>query len=755
MLSVLLWALLTPARPAVADMLLAEGGRPAATIVIGADASRTDRWCAQELQTWIGAIAGAELPVLTDAEPVTGNVLAVGRNRYTEALYERDYAFEQHVVKTLSPECLAFVGWESAPVVNAQGEWLRDNERGPLYAAYAFLEDLGVRWFYPGDWGWYAPQEATLTVGEYDLDRTPATTIRWGINAGGGEDAAWNAEVGTWAVRSRLNTWLWSAADKGGYISVAYGGHNFHQIFPPDAYFEAHPDWFPQINGRRVREGQLCLSNPEVAQRFAEAALASFAGDSDCRFFPVWPNDSGVGWCECDACRAMDGPTGNVADRLMKFTNQVAEITARQYPDRIIFTAAYTPAYFDPPTTVQPASNVWVQVCRYWPVGDSTSTHRNQMTEQAQHYYRAVQEWAALCPTFLYTYYGFYGSDLYYPIVYQLFEDWPAKVDWGVRGGYAQTSQHWATNAWVYYTYPRVMFDPTLDEAAFREDYFAECYGRGGEAMRAFFEAVERKFRATPCLLEWETVEGVLTPELLTEMERHVAAAEAASAEDDSRTRARVAVVREGFEYAKQYLGFRQLLKQAQSGDRAAREPALAAHREVSGTRAGLAARGLLGANEHSAAGEVAMLELDLTALPAGPFQYSDYLKQGGSLPLHAQKNTLLVEYWGLRLPPGGAGQLTYELGSRVAAWDTLRVSFVMDGHSVPTARVEVSVDDGATWVEATEALDNGVRTGTWDVSEVARGRGSVLVQYSCRNEAAEPAYVLTNVSFSGNLSRK
>ncbi|MBM3498016.1 MAG: DUF4838 domain-containing protein [Armatimonadetes bacterium] len=753
MFSALLPAVLSLVRPAPADMTLVERGEPRATIVIGAEPSRTDRWCAQELQTWLGKITGAELPIVTDAEPVTGNVLAVGRNRYTEALYERTYAFEEHVVRTVSPECLAFVGWESAPAVNAKGEWLRDNERGPLYAVYAFLEDLGVRWFYPGDWGWYAPQQATLTVGEYDLDRTPATVIRWGINAGGSEDKAWNAEVATWAVRSRLNTWLWSATDKGGYLHVAYGGHNFHQIFPADAYYEAHPDWFPLVNGRRVREGQLCLANPEVVQRFAAAALASFAGDSDCGYFPIWPNDSGVGWCECDGCRAMDGPNGNIADRLMKFTNAVAEITGKQYPDRILFTAAYTPAYFDPPTTVKPARNVWVQVCRYWPVGDSSSTYRNQLTDQARHYYRALQEWSALCPTFLYTYYGFYGSDLYYPIVYQLFADWPVKAEWGLKGGYAQTSQHWATNAWVYYTYPRVMFDPTLDEAAFRHDYFSRCYGRGGEAMRAFFEAVEARFRETPCVLEWETVEGLLTAALIAEMEQHLRAAEQAAAEDDERTRVRVAVVREGFEYAKQHLRFRTLLDRARAGDRSAREPALAAYQEVSTVRRRLAARGLLGLNEHSFAAEIERLGRDLTGLPAGAFSYADYYKQGGYTALDAREVTFPLEYWGFRLPGGGSGSITYEVGSKVAAWEQLEATFVMDGKRRPNGRVEVSTDAGATWQDAPQTLDLDAPVGTWDLTELVQGRSSVLVRYSDRNDADETVYVLTNVSLAGSLT--
>lgn len=737
------------------DMTIAERGDPRATIVIGAEHSRTDEWCAKELQTWLEKITGATLPIVTDDKPVAGNILAVSQNRYTELLYRQPYRFEEYVVKTLSPTCLAFAGWEGEPAVNGEGEWLRDDERGPLYAVYHFLEDLGVRWFYPGDWGWYAPRRPTLVVPEYDVREVPATTIRWGISAGTSDDPAWNAAVADWAVRNRFNTWLWSAADKGGYVHVAYGCHTFHQIIPADWYFDAHPDWFPLINGRRVRDGQLCLSNPGVTQRFADVGRDIFSKDSGCRFFSVWPDDMPGGWCECEGCRAMDGPDRNVADRLVKFTNAVAEMTAHEYPDRIIVTAAYTPAYFNPPTTVQPAPNVWVQVCRFWPVGDSTSTYYNQMTDQARHYYRALKRWTELGNVFLYTYYGFFASDLYYPIVYQLFADWPVKVSWGVRGAYAQTSQHWATNAWVYYTYPRVMFNPTLDEETFRQDYFSKCYGQGGQAMRAFFEAVESKFRMTPCLLEWETVEGILDDALLSRMEQHLAEAEAAAQDDDWRTRKRIAVVREGFEYAKQYLRYSRLQHQARRGDRSALEPALDAYAQAAATRLALAGRGLIGANEHNYVTNVAMLGLDLTQLPAGPFRYDDYLKEGGFTALHARETTFTREYWGLQLPAGGQGRIIYELGSKAAVWESLRVTFLMDGRSPVGAQVSVSADGGQTWHDAQETLDGVLRTGTWDLTELVRGKTNLLVRFACRNDRDTAAYVLSNVSMRGMLTEK
>jgi len=78
-----------------ADMTIVENGQPQATIVLGAEHSATDEWCAQELQTYIKKITGAELPILTDDQEIAGvklpNVLAVSNNRFTESLYEIEY----------------------------------------------------------------------------------------------------------------------------------------------------------------------------------------------------------------------------------------------------------------------------------------------------------------------------------------------------------------------------------------------------------------------------------------------------------------------------------------------------------------------------------------------------------------------------------------------------------------------------------------------------------------------------------------
>jgi hypothetical protein len=52
------------------------------------------------------------------------------------------------------------------------------------------------------------------------------------------------------------------ADDYGGHHTFTYFVHSFYPLIPPDKYFEAHPEWFSEINGKRTHDhAQLCLTN--------------------------------------------------------------------------------------------------------------------------------------------------------------------------------------------------------------------------------------------------------------------------------------------------------------------------------------------------------------------------------------------------------------------------------------------------------------------------------------------------------------
>lgn len=96
-----------------------------------------------------------------------------------------------------------------------------------------------------------------------------------------------------------------------GDISKARGGrvkwYNFHHSFkdlvPPEKYFESHPEYFSERNGKRTPR-EICLTNPMV-QEIAKKKLLTWIHDNpECSVFSVAKNDV-MEYCTCPTCRAL------------------------------------------------------------------------------------------------------------------------------------------------------------------------------------------------------------------------------------------------------------------------------------------------------------------------------------------------------------------------------------------------------------------------------------------------------------------
>jgi len=111
-LAALAWVWAGPAGADVSRRLtLVRDGRPAAAIVIGAEAGFAPSFAAWELQLHIRKITGAELPIATDRDPPAGTRILVGAGRLTEALGLRGDAFKpQEYLIAFRPDTLVLMG---------------------------------------------------------------------------------------------------------------------------------------------------------------------------------------------------------------------------------------------------------------------------------------------------------------------------------------------------------------------------------------------------------------------------------------------------------------------------------------------------------------------------------------------------------------------------------------------------------------------------------------------------------------------
>ena len=116
-------------------LTLVDDGRPAAQIVLAADADDIERHATEELNAYLKKISGAELPVVDAAQQGIASV-HIGSP-------------DDETARALDLASLAFDGF----VVDCDGERLilaGSRPRGTRNAVYWVLEELlGVRWFVP------------------------------------------------------------------------------------------------------------------------------------------------------------------------------------------------------------------------------------------------------------------------------------------------------------------------------------------------------------------------------------------------------------------------------------------------------------------------------------------------------------------------------------------------------------------------------------------------------------------------------
>ena len=64
------------------------------------------------------------------------------------------------------------------------------------------------------------------------------------------------------------------APEYGGAVRIINFVHSFYKYLPPEKYFDAHPEWYSEINGKRKHEhAQLCLTNEEMTRELIKNVL--------------------------------------------------------------------------------------------------------------------------------------------------------------------------------------------------------------------------------------------------------------------------------------------------------------------------------------------------------------------------------------------------------------------------------------------------------------------------------------------------
>lgn len=233
-------------------------------------------------------------------------------------------------------------------------------KRGVIYGVYELLERLGCRFFAKNCE--YIPTIPDLVLADdYNITDKPVMEFRSHTFT----DAIQSSRF---AVKCRLNGAGHNIPEKlGGHLSYVWFVHTFDKMVPVAVYGETHPEYFAEVDGKRiVRSGgrtQLCLTNPEVLELCIESVRKALREHPEAKLISISQNDWRYEYCHCPDCVKSDAEHGSPAGTLIKFVNTIAERLEPEFPDVIFDTLAYHYNRPAPTSEIRARHNVCVRIC--------------------------------------------------------------------------------------------------------------------------------------------------------------------------------------------------------------------------------------------------------------------------------------------------------------------------------------------------------------------------------------------------------
>ncbi len=376
-------------------MYLVENGKTEFSIVTADGADECIMTAADELQTYLEKISGAELPIVTESDFDGDNAIILGKTQLENEITEID--------RTQIGED-GFILFSDGDYFIIAGE----DSRGTLYGVYTFLEEyLGVRWFTPE---LEVVPESDDVIIDSALNRKvePSFTVR--RNDCAGTNNAYRA-------RTKMNVSFWNEVPEyGGAMTFVLWDVTL-DVLVPDSLFAEHPEYFAMNpDGTRTTD-HVCLSHPEVLEIAIEnGRKAILECKRDSKYIHIGQKDN-TNYCHCETCEEINAKYGTVCSTTILFTNAFADALDDEFPDMTFTFYAYNETD-QPPTDLSLRCNPNVvpvlcglhKACRSHPITecgaiDGNENFRNLFMENEPSVAEAHVNWTKVADrTFIYDY---------------------------------------------------------------------------------------------------------------------------------------------------------------------------------------------------------------------------------------------------------------------------------------------------------------------------------------------------------------
>lgn len=448
-------------------------------IVIGEDASASEKNAAQKLKHYLNEINGIGLEIVNDSTDESAKEIIVGKTSREGTYYTIDRANlgdDGVVIKTVG-EKIVLSGAE---------------QRGAIYAVYTFLEDyFGCRWF-THDLTVIPKAEKLLIPEVIDYTYTPSIIFRetdW-ISPGKSNE---------YKAANKLNDNVYGVISEEYGAGISYAGTAFAHTMAylvDTKLFETKPELFALgvKTGKRTTD-QLCLTNPETLELTIQGVRKWLSENPGAKIISVTQNDN-QNYCVCENCKKIDAEEGSQAGTMLRFVNAIADDIKEDYPDVLVDTFAYQYTRKPPKITV-PRDNVIVRLCS---IECKFSTPLNSgVSKENDAFEEDIKKWSEICDNlFIWDYTTNYRSYLTpyanFDVLQENMQFFAENNVIGIyeEGNYTATECDGEFAELRCYLLGKLMWDPYCDIDKHMYEFCEAYYGKGAQGIVDFVNYIDK-----------------------------------------------------------------------------------------------------------------------------------------------------------------------------------------------------------------------------------------------------------------------
>lgn len=447
-------------------------------------------WASQDLGTYLQRMTQQPYTLHTVAEgeiPASGIILAQTQQPGVPQDI-RDSLMGQ------SPNAF-YIRSVSAKGAQSAQLWIVSNDLqlGLCHGIYYYLEQLGVRFYYPGENWTIIPQRDQVFM-EVDQLVTPDYESFGFFGTGGfgpGSEVDRDLEM-----KDRWMNWKRRIRGQGPLHAPGHVGHGFSVDYAQE--LKDHPEYRMMIDGKRVdyRKGvKFCYSNKDVValvikDRMKELAkLVETYPDSPHMHRVAFDTADGPRHCECPDCLAIG--SGSVSDRVFSVTNQIARAAAAAYPTGRVKVLGYNAHLAVPTIDLEPNIDVWLVPYAFNTTGLSAmelleawsqKLGKDQGRLRIRSYW-SITDWSHNRPDFDYLHTPAHQLRYWYGL--------------GVRAA-SMESTYSASMALGLYIASRLKWDINADVSTIVDAFYTDCFGPARQPMQRMMERWANDFRLIP-----------------------------------------------------------------------------------------------------------------------------------------------------------------------------------------------------------------------------------------------------------------